>query len=352
MNTNVYVLMHKDDTVALLQLSNDKSHIDGVKLITPELAPFFGKFDIQNANFWWQNRPISKTRKDIKAILAKEHCLSISDYMIQNNALSLTDCYWTKALNEEHNWNDVKLYDKITNKSVIIASQNLVKASATLSGEMQKKWISQDDKLYLQKMSSIMFGQQNVNELIAMSLHAKQGTSIPYVHYKMIQENNICIGSKCPAFTSEDIEIVSAYEVLLSKKQPTSLSKYQAFVENCKNLGLDETYVDDYLSYLLQTDFILDNTDRHLMNIALLRNSNTGKIISFSPIYDTGNCMYLDKNCIMNRYEHLTREISSFATNFHNSIKNQKNRDIINYDKILINFFSLFLIKFINGFIY
>lgn len=57
-------------------------------------------------------------------------------------------------------------------------------------------------------------------------------------------------------------------------------------------LGFSEKYVDDFLGYEIMTDFLMSNTDRHMNNIAVLRNPDTLEYYGFAPIYDTGNSMF------------------------------------------------------------
>ena len=39
-------------------------------------------------------------------------------------------------------------------------------------------------------------------------------------------------------------------------------------------------------------DFLITNTDRHMNNISVLRNTDTLEYIGFAPIYDNGNSMF------------------------------------------------------------
>lgn len=40
------------------------------------------------------------------------------------------------------------------------------------------------------------------------------------------------------------------------------------------------------------TDYLMTNTDRHMNNIAIMRNPDTLQILGFAPIYDSGNSMF------------------------------------------------------------
>ena len=55
---------------------------------------------------------------------------------------------------------------------------------------------------------------------------------------------------------------------------------------------MDEEYFDRFMDYQILTDFLISNTDRHMNNIAVLRNPDTLEIQGFSPIFDSGNSMF------------------------------------------------------------
>ena len=55
-----------------------------------------------------------------------------------------------------------------------------------------------------------------------------------------------------------------------------------------------EQEVRGFLEYQVLTDFVLTNTDRHLNNFGVLRNSRTLKFVRMAPIFDSGNSMFWD----------------------------------------------------------
>lgn len=42
-------------------------------------------------------------------------------------------------------------------------------------------------------------------------------------------------------FTSESLELISAYDVVVSKKQPQNINSYEHFIKVCGMYGLDES---------------------------------------------------------------------------------------------------------------
>ena len=69
---------------------------------------------------------------------------------------------------------------------------------------------------------------------------------------------------------------------------------YDHFIQLCTQHGLNEDAVHEFLEYQILTDFILTNTDRHLRNIGVLRDTNTLQFIAMAPIFDSGNSMFTD----------------------------------------------------------
>lgn len=53
---------------------------------------------------------------------------------------------------------------------------------------------------------------------------------------------------------------------------------YQSFLDVCEQEELDRAYVDDFLQREIITDYIMTNTDRHLRNIAILRDPDTPEV--------------------------------------------------------------------------
>ncbi|MCR5776733.1 MAG: hypothetical protein K6G84_04840 [Lachnospiraceae bacterium] len=46
------------------------------------------------------------------------------------------------------------------------------------------------------------------------------------------------------------------------------------------------------MDYQIMTDYLISNTDRHMNNIAIMRNPDTLELLGFAPIYDSGNSMF------------------------------------------------------------
>ena len=67
-----------------------------------------------------------------------------------------------------------------------------------------------------------------------------------------------------------------------------------------------------FLEYQILTDFVLTNTDRHLNNFGILRDSQTLKFIRMAPIFDSGNSMFWDAPRLPERSDCMEITVNSF----------------------------------------
>ena len=133
---------------------------------------------------------------------------------------------------------------------------------------------------------------ESLNEVAATLLHKKQALQ-PYVSYSALRLDNhpqlCCI---CESFTSDMVELIPAIDVLDSMKKDNATSMYEHFILICARHGLDAKVVRQFLEYQIMTDFVLTNTDRHMNNFGVLRDTNTLHFIGMAPIFDSGNSMF------------------------------------------------------------
>ena len=92
------------------------------------------------------------------------------------------------------------------------------------------------------------------------------------------------------------------------------MSMYEHFIAVCLAHGLEEAKVRSFLEYQILTDFILTNTDRHMNNFGVLRDTKTLKFIGMAPIFDSGNSMFWQSPKLP-EYDDLTKvKVNSFRT--------------------------------------
>ena len=306
---HTYCLMHKDIEVCLMNI-DDNGNISKIRLIpnAEKHIPLGAQMNEMKFHEWWKDRAIPKTRHGAKNALEKLGYKSTANALVNNLALSLNDCYWIKPREENIKWNDVNLFtndfvdsfgELTLNSSHTINIKNKTRFDcASSQGELQKKWcIDKNGKRFLIKGNYGESYQQSINEVFASNLHKAQGFD-NYVEYKLtkLKLNNNIDGLGCSSynFCSEDVESISAWELLQTIKLKKNQSYFQPLKDVCLSLGIKEKEFNDYFDYLILSDFLISNTDRHMNNISILRNPNTLEIIGFSPIYDSGNSMFYD----------------------------------------------------------
>ena len=100
-------------------------------------------------------------------------------------------------------------------------------------------------------------------------------------------------------------------------------------IELCAKKGIDRQVMQDFMDYQTSLDFVISNTDEHLLNFGILRNSESLIFLAPSPIYDNGNSMFYNENVIYNRATILTRSITAFHKKEEKMLKHIRNKQIL-----------------------
>ncbi len=302
-----YYLMHKDIPVCLMEISDDGA-LGRVRRneAAADHFPLGGQMNNMKFHEWWRDRAIPKTRHGAENALQRLGYSSTNSALVNNLALSLSDCYWIRPRGEDLTWKDVNLFtndfvdtfgELTINQDHIIDLRKETRFNcATSQGELQKKWcIDKDGRRYMIKGNYGQSYQQSLNEVFATKLHEQQ-RFVHHTRYSLVHvqaDGNIeGIGCMCYDFCSENIECISAWELLQTVKIRQNESYYYPLKKVCLELGIDEEYFTHFLDYQIMTDYLISNTDRHMNNIAVMRNPDTLHLLGFAPIYDSGNSMF------------------------------------------------------------
>ena len=353
-DTKEYFLMHKDIKVCLMEIDNE-GNISNVRKNKAESDhfPLGGRMNDMKFHDWWRDRAIPKTRHGAKTALQKLGYSSTNSALVNNLALSLSDCYWIMPRETDLQWKDINLFTndfvdtfgEITlNSDYIIDLRNKTRFNcATSQGELQKKWcIAEDGRRYMIKGNYGESYQQSLNEIFASELHRKQGFKnfTDYILVKLNTDIGIDgLGCMSYDFCGENIECISAWELLQTKKLKQNESYYYPLKEVCISLGMGEDEFTEFMDYQIMTDYLMSNTDRHMNNIAIIRNPDTLQLLGFAPIYDSGNSMFYNVP-----YKDLSRvKISDIRT--HSFVEKEarllqyvQNRNCVNPDNADISF--------------
>lgn len=323
-----YELMHKDDLVASLQLDDLSGAILKVTPGTnPNLLPLGGSQGADSLRKWWLRRAVPISQGNVAALLQQEGIPSTQSLLVRNLGLSLSDHYWIKPNGSELTWKDVSLFsnsfrDPLESMQLqhpySPASANTqtpaYSPSASLQGDLIKKWLIIDDTRCLLKGNRGANSQQSLNEVLASKLHEKQGFA-NHVQYRPIRFTGSAgeqYGCICEDFASETLEFIPAIDIVDSEKKDNAVSTYEHFIHVCTEHGLSEQDVRRFLEYQILTDFVLTNTDRHLNNFGVLRDSRTLNFVRMAPIFDSGNSMFWDAPRLPERSDCTEITVNSF----------------------------------------
>ncbi len=352
--TEEYYLMHKDIPVCLMEIT-DQGTIRRVRRNEgqAEHFPLGGQMNDMKFHEWWQDRAIPKTRHGAKNALERLGYATTNIALVDNLALSLSDCYWILPRGEDLSWNEVNLFTNdfvdsfgaITiNRDYMIDLRSKTKfVCATSQGELQKKWcIADDGRRYMIKGNYGQSYQQSINEIFATKLHEQQGFSnyTKYFSAKLKVDGDVDgLGCMCYDFCSENIECISAWELLQTVKTKQNESYYFPLKKVCMNLGIREEEFHEFIDYQIMTDYLMTNTDRHMNNIAVLRNPDTLEVLGFAPIYDSGNSMFYNipyENLLTCRLDDI--DTHSFVEKERRLLQYVRNRDSVDVNKAQMDF--------------
>lgn len=346
-----YWLMHKNIEVALMDIdSNGNIYNINIVAMNKEHIPLGGQLNMMKFHEWWEDRAVPKSRKGANIALKKLGYTSTNSMLVNNLALSLTDCYWVKPSDSTLTWEQVSLFrndfvdifGELTfdgDKKLDLRNKTLFRFASS-QGELQKKWCiarrGNEERRFLVKGNWGSSYQQSLNEVLASEIHKMQN-KFPYVQYYLtpvdIEGGEKGIGCYSYNFCNENVEFISAWEVLQLVKIKQNESWYNKFCDVCvQYLGMNREYVESFLGYEIMTDFIISNTDRHMNNIGVLRNPDTLEYYGFAPIYDSGNSMFFRSQTVGRNL--LTLETHSFVKKEVNLLKYVKNTGLVNLNKL------------------
>lgn len=333
-----YTIMRKDNPVTTAEFTEDGTMVRyDMDMADPALAPLQSKNAANWLQQWWKDRSIPISQGKVAVMLKEKGLLGPEDYLVRNLGVSLTDYYWIKPENSELTWQDVSLYQNPFRDDLFSQSSDQNQAVPTLTpnsslqGQLEKTWMINDaGERILVKGNRDNLSSESINEVIASELHRLQGFDnfVPYylIH---IEGRDYDYGCFSKQFTSEKLELVSAYAVVTSSPQRNDTSSYEHFIKVCSSHGMDEAVLRAALEYQIMTDFILSGRDRHLSNVSILRDADTLQFVKMAPIYDSGKSLFVNANIPISEKELLSIQTNSFASSELKLLKYVKDRSLV-----------------------
>lgn len=280
-----YYVMHENQKVAVFTVDN---YITDLKIINSAYLPVGIETEKQLIK-WIEDRCIPGDRPEIKKINPLQ-------YMLDNNGVSLIDHYWVFNPEKPCNYEQINPY----------MNTFVCNPTCTLGGSLRKKWVIVGNERRIIKDNEAINCRQSISEVLATEIHKRQN-KFAFIPYQLKKVNNKIMCS-CPNFTTINTEFVPAIDIVRYLKVPNDTSLFEFYIETCKQYGLD---LRNYLDYQIMTDFVITNTDRHLNNFGIIRDSKTLNWVSYAPIFDSGNSMFY-KGYITVEKNLLDIEVTSF----------------------------------------
>ena len=342
----LYYLMRKNDLLTAVDIDNSGEMIRFEPVFkNPELAPLH---DPNNQNWlkdWWKKRSIPVSQDGIRQILEQKGFSTPEEYLTHNLGLSLTDYYWILPEGSSFSWEDINLYDNDFKENLILATDEPETGSTegvphytpngSLQGSLEKTWMIINGERCLLKGNRDNLSSEALNEIIASRLHELQEFDNYTRYYPLeIHNRDYDYGCYSKLFTSQRLELISAYTVVTSEKKPGDISYYEHFINICGQYGIDKEQLRMNLEYQIMTDFILSGRDRHLSNISVLRDADTLHFLRMAPIYDSGKCLFVHDSVPQNNKELLNIRTESFASSELGLLKYVQDRSLVDVSRL------------------
>jgi len=294
-NNDYFILKHKNINVADIIIKNGDI-TDVINIYEPEHLPYKYVDDktknITLLNSWVEHRGIPFSREDYDAIMEEFKVSSSKELTVLSYGLNLTDHYWLCEKNNEKKWEDVNFLDN--NFSARIGKimpelaekyQDFINPDLSSNGRLKKYWIINNGKRELCKAGSGDLKQEPFNEFIASQIADR--LSIDHVNYELKKHNNE-IYCKCGCMIDKNVEFVNAFSVYLEGEKTGD--KYNDYLNACSKMGINNAREE--VDKMIVLDYLIRNTDRHVGNFGILRNSETLKWEKIAPVFDNGNSLW------------------------------------------------------------
>ncbi len=178
---NKYTLMHKNITVADLELDRATGVILAVKKIyTPEHLPVGTtqkeSVDRRRLNIWWHNRTIPASRFKIQSVLEQLKLTNSTLLAERCFGLSLSDQYWLKPANSSVKWSEINFFDNSFSTEIgnLLFEQSpnnkeidFISPDSTSDGWLKKRWVIVNGQRCLIKGGSGAIQQEPYNEVLS-----------------------------------------------------------------------------------------------------------------------------------------------------------------------------------------
>lgn len=272
MKNHNYYIMSGDITVA-------KWENNELTVLNDNLLPLYLKH-ISNANMWLETRAIDSHRANSR-LLKKALRLKEKDdisTVLHVNAATITDNYWIKPLDSQLTYEDVRFSDDYFAGLALKGSYASFNKAAnskrtntpelTNIGSFEKCWRLVDGHWWMFKSAN---HEEQFSELFICKLGETLGMNMA-----VYERGNKCV--KTLDFTNgASVNFEPAFAFMGENED------YEDVAEKINELCPQA--IEDFVKMIF-LDTVVANPDRHTANFGLLRNTKTGNLIGFAPIFD------------------------------------------------------------------
>lgn len=282
-------LMHKDDTFAKLDIDDY-----GFKVIDF----YTNRFPCESEpvlHKWFSVRQTPYGAGNLADAYKFSGINTFSDYICITNFTSINDCFWVKT-DSRQTWKTVNLYhNPFTHclEEVFMGRSSMNKSIKgriyspcfTNGGSFPKIFRHNNNSIYCIKGSRKQeLAELNnwfiYSEILVNQVYKYLGVDY-YVRYNLtMYKGSIVCTSKI--FSNE------AYEYFPAVYKLNGYPCYEKVVQLFYNFEL--FYI------MLLIDCIIFNKDRHTGNYGFMVESNTGRVVSMSPVYDNNYALFPDRS--------------------------------------------------------
>ena len=303
-----FILMHKDIAVMKFLIDEDSDIKNITEIYNADHMPFSTKGSTNNNLFaikeWWKDRSIPITRDEYNRSISNlpgENSLSL---VVKAHALSLTDQYWIKGVDENIRYDDVSFFsnnyaDDIGDIFIGKKKKGTISyysPDSTSTGNLKKRWKTIAGQRYLCKAGTKPYQYEIFNEIIASKI--MNILDIDHVDYDLTFDEDMMF-CKSLDFISYNEDFVSAYQLSKYKPKKNDVSLYDHLMSIMKELRIPD--YQKKINQMLFVDYLIGNVDRHLSNFGVIRDAKTLQFVRFAPIFDSGSSFgynLLDKDLL------------------------------------------------------
>ena len=272
MNKHNYYIMSGDTVVA-------KWENNELTVINDKLLPLYLK-NISHADLWLETRAIDSHRANSR-LLKKALRLKEKDdisTVIHVNAATITDNYWIKPLDSQLKYEDVHFSDdyfaglalkgSYVSFNKVANSKRSKTPELTNIGSFEKCWKLINSQWWMFKTAN---HQEQFSELFIYKLGTALGMNMA-----VYERGDQCV--KTLDFTNgASVNFEPAFAFMGENED------YEDVAEEINKLCPEA--IGDFVKMIF-LDTIVANPDRHTANFGLLRDTKSGELIGFAPVFD------------------------------------------------------------------